>query len=525
VTPHGKPPKVVRCAIYTRKSTSEGLDSDFNTLDAQRESAEHYIKSQAAQGWTVLPARYDDGGFTGGNMERPALTRLIDDIERGEVDVVVVYKVDRLSRSLLDFARLIERFEKRGVGLVAVTQHLDTSTSMGRLTLNVLLSFAQFEREIISERTRDKIAAARRRGKWTGGPLILGYRVDRERRVLEIIPDEAEVVRLAFELYLRTRSIGLTAKRLNARGFKQKKHVSKDGKEAGGRPWDKNTVHRLLRNPLYVGKVRQGAELFVGEHEAIVSLDLFDRVQQGLTERTTGRGPRKGRRPEHLLTGILRCLPCNAAMTTSVVTGKAGRKYRYYRCRKEVAEGCGCPTGLLVADEIEAAVIAQVKLLAREGTLRERIATELAQVDGAKLDTAAEHARLSARLADLNAEAKRLLGAFSGANAGGRLLAGRLGEIETECDQLRRRLGDLQVRMSATARATSDAERVTMLLDAFDEVWDALLAEERRDLLHALIHQVGVDPESGTLRLQPFAPALVESAAPATEPEPAEETR
>jgi hypothetical protein len=186
----------------------------------------------------------------------------------------------------------------------------------------------------------------------------------------------------------------------------------------------------------------------------------------------------------------------------------------YYRCRKEVAEGCGCPTGLLVADEVEAAVIAQVKLLAREGTLRERIATELAQVDGAKLDTAAEHARLSTRLADLNAEAKRLLGAFSGADAGGRLLAGRLGEIETECDRLRRRLGDLEVRMSATARATSDAERVTMLLDAFDEVWDALLAEERRDLLHALIQHVGVDPESGTLRLQPFAPALVESPRP-----------
>jgi len=216
----------------------------------------------------VLPARYDDGGFTGGNMERPALTRLIDDVERGEVDIVVVYKVDRLSRSLLDFARLIERFEQRGVGLVAVTQHLDTSTSMGRLTLNILLSFAQFEREIISERTRDKIAAARRRGKWAGGPLILGYRVDRERRALEIIPEEAEVVRLAFELYLRTRSIGLTAKRLNARGFKQKKHVSKTGREVGGRPWDKNTVHRLLRNPLYVGKVRQGAELFVVRRRA-----------------------------------------------------------------------------------------------------------------------------------------------------------------------------------------------------------------------------------------------------------------
>ncbi len=206
-----KEPKVVRCAIYTRKSTTEGLDSDFNTLDAQREAAEHFIKSQAAQGWRALPTRYDAGGFTGGNLERPALTRLMDDIERGEIDTVVVYKVDRLSRSLLDFSRLVERFEKRHVAFVSITQHFDTSTSMGRLVLHILLSFAQFERELISERTRDKIAAAKRRGKWTGGPLVLGYRVDRLRRALEVVPEEAAVVKLVFELYARTLSMAPTA--------------------------------------------------------------------------------------------------------------------------------------------------------------------------------------------------------------------------------------------------------------------------------------------------------------------------
>jgi len=263
-------PKVVRCAIYTRKLTTEGLDSDFNTLDAQREAAEHFIKSQAAQGWKALLERYDDGGFTGGNLERPALTRLMDDIERGEIDTVVVYKVDRLSRSLLDFARLVERFEKRRVAFVSITQHFDTSTSMGRLVLHILLSFAQFERELISERTRDKIAAAKRRGKWTGGPLVLGYRVDRQRRALEVVPGEAAIVKRAFELYERTLSVALTAQRLNARGLTLRTRVAEDG-TTRGRPFSKNAVHRLLRNPLYVGKVRHNDDLFLGEHEPIIA--------------------------------------------------------------------------------------------------------------------------------------------------------------------------------------------------------------------------------------------------------------
>ena len=241
-----KEPKVVRCAIYTRKSTTEGLDSDFNTLDAQREAAEHFIKSQAAQGWKALPTRYDDGGFTGGNLERPALTRLMDDIERGEIDTVVVYKVDRLSRSLLDFARLVERFEKRRVAFVSITQHFDTSTSMGRLVLNILLSFAQFERELISERTRDKIAAAKRRGKWTGGPLVLGYRVDRQRRALEVVPEEAAIVKLVFELYERTLSIALTSQRLE-RAASRCGHAWPSWNDPRA-PFNKNAVHRLLRN-------------------------------------------------------------------------------------------------------------------------------------------------------------------------------------------------------------------------------------------------------------------------------------
>ena len=226
----------VRCAVYTRKSTEEGLEQEFNSLDAQREAAEAYIASQKGEGWQCVPDRYDDGGFTGGNMERPALKRLLADIKDGKVDCIVVYKVDRLSRSLLDFVKIMETLEKHKVSFVSVTQQFNTTSSMGRLTLNILLSFAQFEREIISERTRDKVHAARRKGKWTGGRPVLGYDVDPKGGKLIVNADEAARVRAIFELYLERQSLAATVKELDARGWRNKFWVTKDGKQAGGYP-------------------------------------------------------------------------------------------------------------------------------------------------------------------------------------------------------------------------------------------------------------------------------------------------
>ena len=306
--------KKLRCAIYTRKSTTENLDMDFNTLDAQREAAELFIRSQ---GWIIRPDRYDDGGFSGANIERPALKRLLKDIEDGKVDCVVVYKVDRLSRSLLDFARLVELFDEKGVSFVSTTQQFNTAQSLGRLVLNILLSFAQFEREMISERTRDKIGAARRRGKWTGGPPMLGYRVDRERRRLEVVPEEAERVRVIFQLYLRLRSVGSVTEKLRALGWKKKTFTTKDGRESGGGDWDENAVHRLLKNPLYIGKVVYNGEVFDGEHEAIVEVETFERVQKLLAAKACGRGPRRGRNPEYLLAGLIHCPRCGVALVGS----------------------------------------------------------------------------------------------------------------------------------------------------------------------------------------------------------------
>src|SRR5262245_19044997 len=242
---------LVRCAIYTRKSTEEGLEQEFNSLDAQRESAEAFVRSQSAEGWTCLPDRYDDGGFTGGHMGRPALKRLLTDIDAGKVDCVVVYKVDRLSRSLLDFAKILETFDRHRVSFVAVTQQIHSGTSMGRLMLNVLLSFAQFEREIIGERTRDKITATRRKGKWAGGRPLLGYDVDPGGHRLSVNDDEAQRVRAIFALFLEHESLPAVARELERRGWANKRWRTKSGGERGGAPFTKAGLRRLLSNVLY----------------------------------------------------------------------------------------------------------------------------------------------------------------------------------------------------------------------------------------------------------------------------------
>lgn len=236
-----KPQEEIRCAIYTRKSTSEGLSEDFTSLDAQRESGESYIQSQKSQGWIAMPDQYNDGGFTGANMDRPAMQQLLEDIKQGKVNCVVVYKVDRLSRSLLDFVKLLQFFEDHKVAFVSVTQHFNTNTSMGRLTLNILLSFAQFEREIISERTRDKIGAAKKKGKWVGGRPALGYDLDKGNHRIVVNPKEAELIRLTFDLYIREKSLLTVAQILNERGFRTKAHLRK-GKPSGAVKF-KNTTH------------------------------------------------------------------------------------------------------------------------------------------------------------------------------------------------------------------------------------------------------------------------------------------
>ena len=493
----------IRCAIYTRKSTGENLDMDFNTLDAQREACELYIRSQANQGWSVVEDHYDDGGFTGANMDRPALQRLMDDIETGKVNCVVVYKVDRLSRSLLDFARLIELFDTKGVSFVSTTQQFNTSQSLGRLVLNILLSFAQFEREMISERTRDKMSAARRRGKWIGGPPVLGYRVDRDRRRLEVIPEEAEQVRVIFKLYLRLRSISAVARQLDQMGWHTKQYVTKNGRKSGGNRWKSSTVHRLLRNKIYIGKVTYKDKVYNGEQEAIVEDDVFDKVQNLLALKACGRGKRKGRNPEYILTGLLKCR-CGESMTTSSGRSRNGNDYRYYTCRKRIAKGKeACDHPRIAAAEIEPIILDRVRHICSDEALRKNITTRL---DKGKTAIAEElgqqRGQIQTRIDTLNREARSLLDVIKKSGGkGSRTITNRLGELEVEMDSLRQEAGRIDDQLRGLSENAGRVATAIDLLDSFDDLWDALIPEERVDLLHLLIDHIDVDEPRGKLEI------------------------
>ena len=342
----------IRCAVYTRKSTEEGLDMEFNSLDAQREACSAYIASQRSEGWVELADQYDDGGFSGGTLERPALKRLMADIEAGRVDVVVVYKIDRLSRALMDFARLVEVFDRCGVTFVSVTQSFNTTTSMGRLTLNVLLSFAQFEREVIGERIRDKVAASRRRGMWMGGFVPMGYRV--ENRKLVVHESEAAVIRRIFERFLKVGSATLLARQLRA----------EDVRSQRGRVVDKGALYRILRNRVYVGLAVHKGVAYPGEHAAIVSQPLWDKVQSILQESPRVRGCRARAATPALLKGLL-FGPTGRAMSPTH-TRKDGKLYRYYVCQAALkGEVQPSPIRRVSAAAIEAAVIDQLRALLR----------------------------------------------------------------------------------------------------------------------------------------------------------------
>jgi len=318
--------KSLHCAIYTRKSSEEGLEQDFNSLDAQREACAAFIQSQRQEGWVVLPDLYDDGGISGATMERPALKRLLTDISTGKVDIVVVYKVDRLTRSLSDFAKMVEIFDGGGVSFVSVTQQFNTTTSMGRLTLNVLLSFAQFEREVTGERIRDKIAASKKKGMWMGGFVPLGYDV-RDRKLM-VNPDEAETVRRIFRRYAETGDIDLIKRELDAEALTTKARTGRATSRWGQRPFTRNCLYRMLQNQIYIGRITHKKASYPGEHKAIIDKDLWDEVQQRLAAHRVRRRNGGTAKESSLLAGLLfdeqgrRFTPSHAT--------KGSRRYRYY---------------------------------------------------------------------------------------------------------------------------------------------------------------------------------------------------
>ena len=338
----------LRCAVYTRKSSEEGLEMEFNSLDAQRESCEAYVASQKAEGWTLVPDRYDDGGFSGGTLERPALKRLMQDIEARRIDVVVVYKIDRLSRALMDFARLVEVFDRNSVTFVSVTQSFNTTTSMGRLTLNVLLSFAQFEREVIGERIRYKFAASRKKGMWMGGYVPFGYRL-KDRKLL-VHEDEAKIVGTIFKRFVQLGSATKLAREL----------AQKNVPKRSGKRIDKGYIYKLLSNRIYIGDAVHKGTAYPGEHKAIIDRKLWDDAHAILKESPRKRGARNRAQTPALLKGLI--FGPTGTLMTPTHTRKRGRLYRYYISVQAAQDETNpCPVRRIPASEIETAVIDQIR--------------------------------------------------------------------------------------------------------------------------------------------------------------------
>src|SRR5271168_3928626 len=368
--------KTIRCAIYTRKSTEEGLQQEFNSLDAQREASEAFVASQKNEGWQVITDHFDDGGYTGGNMDRPALKRLLAAVEARSIDCIVVYKVDRLSRSLLDFARIIEVFDRNAVSFVSVTQQFNTTSSLGLLTLNILLSFAQFEREIISERTRDKMSAARRKGKWIGGHPVLGYDIDSKGGRIVVNPAEAEQVRRLFGLYMAKGSTLPVLQETQRIGLVSKHWTTEDGKVRGGKPFTRGSLHATLTNVLYTGMVDHKGVLYAGEHDRIIDQDTWDRVHEILRSNGNDKGASVRNKLGALLRGLLFCVPCGTAMMHTYTMRKS-KRYRYYVCYNAQQQGWqNCETKSVSAQAIETAVLDSIRRIGTDPKLAEAVAAE-----------------------------------------------------------------------------------------------------------------------------------------------------
>jgi len=476
-TPNGVTPKI-RCAIYTRKSTEEGLDQEFNSLDAQREAAEAYIASQRSEGWVVLPDHYDDGGYSGGTMERPALKRLLEDIEDRHVDCVVVYKVDRLSRSLLDFTRIVETFERQGVTFVSVTQAFNTTTSMGRLTLNILLSFAQFEREIIGERIRDKVAASKRKGKYTGGMPVLGYDVDRLAKKLIVNTKEAQLVRHIFKRFAQIGSATLLAKELNSQGHRTKEWITAKGTTRAGVTWNKMHLYRMFNNRLYVGEIVHHDQHYPGEHEAIVPRDLFDKVQAILEQNCRVRANKSRAKTPALLKGILKCGHCGGSMGPTFAK-KNGKTYRYYLCIAASKNGYdSCPVKTIAAGEIEGAVIDQLRGIFRAPEMiaaTYRAATEKHRAEIERLETE-------------RTEFKKQMDAASDPTA----------RLESQ-----NRLAEIDHLLRGLRKNVIEESTVADSLRQLDPLWDELFPAEQARIVQLLIDRVVVNEDGIQVRFRP----------------------
>lgn len=496
------PVKSVRCAIYVRQSVEDRTDNGFTSLDAQREAGEAFVRTMQGEGWVALPERYDDGGFTGGNTERPALKRLIQDIQDGKIDTLIVYKIDRLSRSLLDFLKLIEFFEQYNVAFVAVTQQINTATSAGKLMLHILASFASYERALISERTSDKMCAARRKGKWMGGPPPLGYKPDWEKKKLIVEPSEAAMVRELFDLYLQHRSLIDVCRVVNERGWTTKTTVYKNGVHKAGVAWNKARLYDILANVTYIGKVSHKGQLYDGEQDAIVDKRVFREVQKLLKDNSQNGGANVKNKHGALLRGLLKCGHCGSAMTHTYAK-KGNRLYRYYMCNTRMKRGKdACPTPALPAQEIEDFVVEQIRKVAQDPELQRQVFDEVVRQQKKlipKLEK--EQKRLQREVQAKREEIKRLATAIGATETPVPSLTERLARLETVVTKLDGRVAEIDCELTAHRGSAASQESIANALSEFDAVWEVLSHIEQVQLIPGITESVSCGA-CGDVRIQ-----------------------
>ena len=479
-------PQTVRVAIYTRQSVASDLA--FGSIDAQRESIEAYVLSQRGEGWVALPTRYDDHGFSGGNTERPAFQRLIADVQAGKLDVVATYKTDRVSRSLSDFTNFMALLEKHGVGFVSTTQSFDTRTSMGRLTLNILASFSQFEREVISERISDKLQATRRKGMWTGGRPVLGYDVVTKKLVVNA--DEADQVRAIFDLYVERGSIGEVMHELRSRGGRNKTFVGKRGQAIAGREFTKATLHGLLTNPRYRGQITTKEGPVTGEHEAIVTAEAWDAVQAQLASNRQHGGADVRNKSGALLRGLLRCGRCGSTMIHTFTTRGTVRN-RYYTCSRTHNEGKdACPGCRIPAGKFEGFVAQQIRAMGVDEALLNQTATAAAKA-------------AVRRRRELELERRRLLP--------------RVRADGDDAAQARVDLAAIETELAALGDGTVDADRLAPAISSFEPVWNELFPREQERILRLLIAGITYHPDTGDADIE-LRPCGIETLASEARP-------
>ena len=487
----------VRVAIYTRVSSDGqvGEAGEFDSLAAQREACEAYVVSQRGEGWVLVPGHYEDAGFSGGSMDRPALCRLLRSVEEGEVDLVLVHRVDRLSRSLLDFTKIIEILERNGAGFASATQSFSTANSMGRLVLGILMTFSQFEREMISERIRSKVAAAARRGQYLGGAAIFGFDLDRQRKRLVVNPAEAEHVRWVFKRFCQTGSATKVLDEMNARGLRTKQWVTKSGRTTGGEVWNKGHFYRLLGNVRYVGEVEHRGARYPGEHEAIVPRELWEKVQAILAEKRNGKTGRRRTTPA-LLKGLLFCEACGRAMGITY-TRKRGRVYRYYLCVRAAKNGySACPVKSVPAAQVERATVDQLRVVFRSPeliarTYRQAKAREDQAIDRLKK----EREEATDRLRILKKVAAGVLDPDGpederSSSKGRRPLGLGLTKTAAEIEDVETRLAVIAAELSLLESNGFTEREVIHGLSTIDPLWDELFPAEQERIVQLLVERI-----------------------------------